>query len=142
MDYEFAEEMSRERLHNSIDQDSHDAAIAERAKARIAEAVKRLREYISADAEAKARAADAEYPTRQYSDKIPNEYALPLHLAEEMLDVLRDLANMGVAIRCLPDELSVERRYRQYIIDVCRAAWAEGVHRAPDALEEYLRGNA
>lgn len=138
--YSIHEKNSRESLFAAIDADSPDAATAERAKARVSAAVAKLREYVAANAEAVARAADKDYPAQRYDTAIPTDYKLPLALAEEVMDVLRELAGMGVAIRAIPDELSVEKRYRQYLVDVCKAAWAEGVKRAPDPLEEYLNG--
>ncbi len=143
VDYQsIIEAQRRESLFDAIDQDSPDTATAERAKARISTAVAKLREYVAADAEEKAKAADKDWPTQRYSTTIPTDYKLPLALAEEVMDVLRELAGMGVAIRAIPDKLSVEKRYRQYLVDVCKAAWAEGVNRAPDPLAEYLRGNS
>ena len=143
MDYQsIIEAQRRESLFAAIDQDSPDTATAERAKARVSAAVAKLREYVAANAESVAKAADKDYPTQRYDTAIPADYKLPLALAEEVMDVLRELAGMGVAIRAIPDELSVEKRYRQYLVDVCKAAWAEGVNRAPDPLAEYLRGNS
>ena len=143
VDYQsIIEAQRRETLFAAIDQDSPNAATAERAKARVSAAVAKLREYVAADAESAARAADKDYPVQRYSTTIPTDYKLPLALAEEVMDVLRELAGMGVAIRAIPDELSVEKRYRQYLVDVCKAAWAEGVNRAPDPLAEYLNGNS
>lgn len=139
--HDINERNRRESLFDSIDQDSPDAATAERAKARVSETVTKLREYVAADAEAKTIQANEGYAARRIGREIPNDYKLPLALAEGVLDLLQELAGMGIAIRAIPDELSVERRYRQYLVDVCRAAWAEGVNRAPDPLADYLSGN-
>ena len=132
------ENLSREKLFEAIDQDSPDAATAERAKARVDGVAGKLREYVSADAEQRARGSLNGFPVVTFSDPIPDGYTLPQDLGMEIMDVLRDLASMGVAIRCFPDELSVERRYRQYIVDVCKSAWTEGVGRITDLLTEYL----
>lgn len=135
------EKNRRESLFAAIDQDIPDAATAERAKARVSEAVTKLREYVASDAEKRVREGEADYPRNKWGTEVPKGYAIPLALAEEVMDVLRELAGMGVVIRVVPDELSVERCYRLYITAACKAAWAEGVNRAPDPLDMYLRGN-
>ena len=132
--------LSKELLHEAIDQDSPDSATAERAKARIADVAGKLREYVSADAEQRARASYSNkgFPVISFSDPIPDGYTLPQDLGMEIMDVLRELSTMGITVHVFPDELSVERRYRQYIVDVCKSAWTEGVARVSDRLTEYL----
>lgn len=132
--------IDKELLYTAIEADSPDKATAERAKARVEQVAKAVRERVRADGVQWATdrkvetAADLIAPT-----ELPKGYELPRPIGEDAMQALRDMSAMGVRLHNIG--VSVEERYMSYIRSIAASAWAEGVKSVPDLFDRIIYGD-
>lgn len=132
--------IDRELLFTSIEADSPDKATAERAKARVEQVAKAVRERVRADGVQWATDRPIETAADLIpSTDIPTGYELPLAIGEDAMQALRDMSAMGVRLHNIG--VSVEERYMSYIRSVAASAWAEGVRSVPDLFDRIINGD-
>ena len=91
--------IDRELLFTSIEADSPDKATAERAKARVEQVAKAVRERVRADGVQWATDRPIETAADLIpSTDIPTGYELPLAIGEDAMQALRDMSAMGVRL--------------------------------------------